>query len=247
MASGKRRGLGKGLDALIPQTPQSSGESAGLKQVSVQAIESNPRQPRSHFDEEKLAELSDSIREVGLIQPLVVQQLPTALGHAPRYQLIAGERRWRAAKLAGIAQIDVVIKDASPQEMLELALIENIQRDDLNPLEEALAYQQLASEFSLTQERIAARVGRSRASVANTMRLLRLPEDIQGSLASGAISEGHARALLGLMRPTSSSWRSRQWFGGAIQCGKPRSWCVASQQLSARCPGLAAAPPKLKR
>ena len=194
MAAKTRGGLGKGLDALIP------GGSAqpGLRRVSTDAIVPNPRQPRSVFDPEALQELADSIREVGLIQPLIVQQVPGSQDTPGglRYQLITGERRWRAARLAGLQHVDVIVKEATPQEMLELALVENIQRADLNPLEEAAAYQQLSDDFGLTQERIAERVGRSRASVANAMRLLRLPEEIKDALVSGEITEGHARALL---------------------------------------------------
>ena len=190
----KRGGLGRGLDALIP-----SGEpTPGLKRVSIEAIVPNPRQPRTVFDPEALQELADSIRQLGLIQPPIVQQVQASDGlvSAPRYQLITGERRWRAARLAGLQHVDVIVKEATPQEMLELALVENIQRADLNPLEEAQAYQQLADEFGLTQERIAERVGRSRVSVANTMRLLRLPQEVKEALLAARISEGHARALL---------------------------------------------------
>jgi len=194
MATKTRGGLGRGLEALIP----AGTAQPGLRRVSADAIVPNPRQPRSVFDPQALAELADSIREVGLIQPLIVQQVPGSQDSAegPRYQLITGERRWRAARLAGLQHVDVIVKEATPQEMLELALVENIQRADLNPLEEAGAYQQLSDEFGLTQERIAERVGRSRASVANAMRLLRLPQEIKDALASGRITEGHARALL---------------------------------------------------
>lgn len=188
-----RSGLGKGLEALIP----SAGPTPGLRRVNIDAIAPNPHQPRSIFDQEALEELANSIRELGLIQPLIVQQLPESdMSRPPRYQLITGERRWRAARLAGLQHVDVIVKDATPQEMLEFALVENIQRADLNPLEEATAYQQLADEFGLTQERIAERVGRSRVSVANTMRLLRLPQDVKDALLEGRITEGHARALL---------------------------------------------------
>ncbi len=193
MAPQTRRGLGKGLGALIPQ----SETAPGLRRVSIDAIVPNPRQPRSVFDPEALQELANSIREMGLIQPLIVQQLPSEdPTQPPRYQLITGERRWRAARLAGLQHVEVIVKEATPQEMLELALVENIQRADLNPLEEAGAYQQLMDEFGLTQEQVADRVGRSRASVANTLRLLRLPEEIKRALTEGQISEGHARALL---------------------------------------------------
>ncbi len=193
MASRARRGLGKGLDALIP----SGGEAPGLRKVSVDAIVPNPMQPRSVFDEEMLQELADSIRQMGLIQPLIVQRMSGGEAtQPPRYQLITGERRWRAAQLAGLRHVDVVVKEATPQEMLELALVENIQRADLNPLEEAHAYAQLSDEFGLTQEQIAERVGRSRVSVTNTLRLLRLPGDIHELLLSEQLAEGHARALL---------------------------------------------------
>jgi len=190
-----RGGLGKGLEALIPSVGTPTG---GLRRVSLDAITPNPHQPRSVFDPEALQELADSIREVGLIQPLIVQQVASSEGAPPRYQLITGERRWRAARLAGLQHVDVIVKEATPQETLELALVENIQRADLNPLEEAAAYQQLSDEFGLTQERIAERVGRSRVSVTNTLRLLRLPERIKDALMKGEISEGHARALLTL-------------------------------------------------
>jgi len=189
-----RSGLGKGLEALIP----SAGPTPGLRRVNIDAIAPNPHQPRSIFDQEALEELANSIRELGLIQPLIVQQMPGEgdVSRPPRYQLITGERRWRAARLAGLQHVDVIVKEATPQEMLEFALVENIQRADLNPLEEATAYQQLADEFGLTQERIAERVGRSRVSVANTMRLLRLPQGVKDALLQGRITEGHARALL---------------------------------------------------
>ena len=192
MAS-NRRGLGRGLGALIPQ----GSPAAGLRKVHIDAIVPNPLQPRSIFDEEELLELSHSIREMGLIQPLIVQSIESAdPAVSPRYQLVTGERRWRASRLAGLQHVDVIVKDVTPQEMLEMALVENIQRADLNPLEEAHAYQQLADEFGLTQERIAERVGRSRASVTNTLRLLRLPSEIKQALMGKAITEGHARALL---------------------------------------------------
>lgn len=190
---GRRRGLGRGLDALIPET---TPQADRLREVPLEAISPNPMQPRTHFAEDELQELAASIREMGLIQPLIVQLAPTEPGQAERYRLITGERRWRAARMAGLTSVPVVVKDATPQEMLELALVENIQRADLNPLEEAAAYQQLADEFGLTQDKIAERVGRSRTSVANTIRLLRLPEEVRAGLLNGDISEGHARALL---------------------------------------------------
>jgi ParB family chromosome partitioning protein len=185
----KRTGLGRGLEALIPV-----GEPPpGLQQVPVDAIRPNPMQPRSGLDSEALDELAASIQEHGLIQPLVVTT------PAPgEYQLIAGERRLEAARIAGLTHVPVLVKEATPQQVLELALVENIQRADLKPLEEASAYRQLIDEFGLTQEAVAERVGKSRATVANAVRLLRLPAPIKTALADGRISEGHARALLGL-------------------------------------------------
>jgi ParB family chromosome partitioning protein len=166
--------------------------------VPVAAITPNPMQPRSAMDPETLAELAASIREHGLLQPLIV----TCNG-PDQYQLIAGERRWQAARLAGLTTVPAIVKEASPQEVLELALVENIQRADLNPLEEASAFRQLVDEFGLTQEQVAQRVGKSRVAVTNILRLLRLPAEVRQALAGGSISEGHARALLAL--PTSEA------------------------------------------
>jgi len=189
----KRRGLGRGLEALIPVEEKADD---GVRHVPVSAITPNPMQPRAALDAEALEELAASIREHGLIQPLVVtRQGPE------RYQLIAGERRWQAARLAGLDSVPVIIKEATPQQILEMALVENIQRADLNPLEEAAAYRQLVDEFGLTQEQVAARVGKSRVAVTNTLRLLKLPSQVQQALADGTIREGHARALLSLPTP----------------------------------------------
>jgi len=192
----KRRGLGRGLSSLIPPTESPPGEADGLNWVAIEAISPNPLQPRARLDENKLAELADSIREHGLIQPLVLREIAPG-----EYSLIAGERRWRAAMLVGHRQVPAVIKEASPQAMLELALIENIQRDDLNALEEALAYQQLIEEFGLTQAEVARQVGKNRSTVANMIRLLNLPESIRALVAEGQISGAHARALLPLDAP----------------------------------------------
>lgn len=198
----KKRALGKGLGALIPTgdalVTTSQSAQGGIKQVSVSAIAPNPHQPRQHLDPQALDELAASIREHGLIQPLIVSESPTGTQPGIEYQLIAGERRLEAAKLAGLETIAVIVKEATPEQMLELALVENIQRADLNPLEEAAAYQQLAEEFGLTQQQIADKVGKNRVSVANALRLLRLPDFCRSMLAGGQISEGHARALLGL-------------------------------------------------
>lgn len=188
----RRGGLGRGLASLIPASGASGGSESS--QVPIDAIRPNPYQPRTAWDDVRLGELADSIRTHGLIQPLIV-----SIGrHADSYVLVAGERRLRAARLAGLTSVPVVIKDVAPQELLELALVENLVRADLSPLEEAQAYRQLIEEFGLTQAAVAERVGRSRVSVTNTLRLLNAPEEIQESLAAGQISEGHARALLAL-------------------------------------------------
>jgi ParB family chromosome partitioning protein len=192
----KKRGLGKGLGALIPPStppkPASPEVQAGATEISIDQIRPNPHQPRQSMDETGLQELADSINEHGLIQPLIVTRTDSG------YQLIAGERRWRASKLAGLTTVLAIVKESSPQQMLELAIVENIQRADLNPLEEAEAYAQLMQDFNLTQEAVAERVGKSRTAVANTVRLLNLPDTIKKSLASAKISEGHARTLLSL-------------------------------------------------
>jgi len=190
----QRRGLGKGLEALIPATEVSV---PGLSEVAVELIVPNPMQPRQALDIETLQELADSIREHGLIQPLIVTSMQDPTSDA-QYQIIAGERRWEAAKMVGLTRVPVIVKEATPQEMLELALVENIQRADLNPLEEAAAYRQLIDDFGLTQEQVAEKVGKSRVTVANSVRLLRLPDEIKRALAEDQISEGHARALLAL-------------------------------------------------
>jgi len=196
----KKRGLGRGLSSLIPDTGLSADEEGGLVQVAIDAISPNPRQPREIINPDQLDELADSIREHGLIQPLVVRKIDGG-----QYNIIAGERRWRAARLAGLSDIPVVIKEASPQAMLELALVENIQRADLNAVEEAQAYQQLMEEFNLTQKEVSKRVGKSRSTVANMVRLLGVPQDIQAAILDGRISGAHARALLPLPKPTMQS------------------------------------------
>ncbi len=199
-----RRGLGKGLAALIPTAPAKLTEAATTiaHEVPVGAIAPNPRQPRQKQDPAALQELADSIREHGLIQPLIVTAATLDQQAAGvQYQLIAGERRWIAARLAGLRAVPVIVKEATPQQMLELALVENIQRADLSPLEEATAYRQLIDEFGLTQEEVAVRVGKSRVTVANVVRLLRLPDEAKAALLEDQITEGHARALLGIEAP----------------------------------------------
>jgi ParB family chromosome partitioning protein len=188
-AAGKgRRALGRGLDALLSTADQSS-----LREVDIERIEPNPNQPRQRFEPEALEELAASIRAHGVVQPVVV-----AVAGDDRYRLIVGERRWQAAKLAGLQRLPVIVKDTSDQLTLELALVENLQRADLDPMEQAAAYQRLTRDFGLTQQEVARRVGKSRVAIANTLRLLTLPEGVQQSLIERRISEGHARALLAL-------------------------------------------------
>ncbi len=191
----QRTGLGKGLDALIPAGGKVSalGSAGGVQQVSVDAIQRNPRQPRVHFKEDELTELAESIRAHGVIQPLIVIPKPDG-----KFVLIAGERRWQAAQRAGLRTVPVITRQANNQEMLEVALIENVQRADLNALEEAEAYRQLVEEFGLSHEAVAKRVGKSRVAVTNTLRLLGLADVVKQALVDDRITEGHARALLAL-------------------------------------------------
>ena len=189
----RKSGLGRGLDSLIP-LQESSSLSQGIQHIPVGDISPNPRQPRSNFDELELEELASSIREHGIIQPLVLVEAE----ESGKYCLIAGERRWLAARKAGLDSVPAIIRQASPQELLEIALVENVQRSDLSPLEAAEAYRQLSEDFQLSHEQIAVRVGKSRTAVTNTLRLLKLPASVQKALAGGHISEGHARALLAL-------------------------------------------------
>ena len=187
----KRGGLGRGLSALIPGAPE-SGEASGLLEVPVNAVSPNPKQPRTRFDDEAIGSLASSIREVGILQPIVVRKAGAG------YELIAGERRLRAAKLAGLATIPVVVRDTDDADTLREALIENIHREDLGPIELAEAFRQLLEELGLKQEELAERVGVSRSHIANTIRLLQLPIDVQQLLTDGKLQAGHARALLTL-------------------------------------------------
>lgn len=195
----RKTGLGRGLDALI-EASRSEGRS-GINLVPVENISSNPRQPRAQYNPETLQELADSIRQHGIIQPLVVTYDPS---QPDNYILIAGERRLQAATQAGLQAVPVIIRDASDQERLELALIENLQRADLNPLEEADAYRQLVEDFELTHEEIANRVAKSRSEVTNTLRLLTLAQEVKDALLTGSISKAHARALV-----TLPNWQSQ--------------------------------------
>ena len=194
----RKSGLGKGLEALIP-TGEGTGLGTGVQQISIDLIRPNPRQPRDSIGRDGLEDLAASIVEHGVIQPLIVSVSETGEG----YVLIAGERRLEASRMAGLSRVPVVLRQASDQERLEMALVENLQRTDLNPLESALGYQMLAEDFGLSHEEIAKRVGKSRTSVTNTLRLLKLSQAVRDALTDGAISEGHARALLAL--PTAKS------------------------------------------
>jgi len=184
-----RKALGRGLEALLGETPTTAEQ---VTELDIDLIDPNPHQPRTRYDEQRLRELSDSISAHGLVQPIVVRR------RGLRYELIAGERRWRAAQMAGLLKIPAVIRDVPDERMLELSLIENIHREDLNPIEEAQAYRQLIEHLGLTQEEVARRVGRDRTSIANSLRLLRLPREVQAFIEEGRISSGHAKALLGL-------------------------------------------------
>ncbi|TEX44542.1 MAG: chromosome partitioning protein ParB [Actinomycetales bacterium mxb001] len=215
-----RRGLGKGLGALIPTeaappaptdkkkassstTTVAPVEGAVYVEVAPTDVIPNPRQPRQVFDTDALAELVHSIREVGLLQPIVVRRRPDAKKKEAHYELVAGERRWRACQEVGMERIPAIVRDAADDEMLRDALLENLHRAQLNPLEEAAAYQQLLADFGGTQEELAQRLGRSRPQVANTLRLLKLPPAVQRRVAAGVISAGHARALLSLEDPAA--------------------------------------------
>jgi ParB family transcriptional regulator, chromosome partitioning protein len=193
----RRGGLGKGLGALIPSdvAPSSAAGLASrpaIEEVPINQIDPNPYQPRNRFDEESLAALTASIRELGVLQPILVRQVSD-----DRYAIIAGERRWRAAKRAGLQFIPVIVRQVNDELTLQHALVENLHRDDLNPLEEAAAYQQLVEDFDLTQEEVAHKVGKSRSAVANLLRLFQLPPQVQRLVAEGRVSAGHAKALLG--------------------------------------------------
>ena len=211
MAGKMVRGLGKGLDSLIPDAvgeakvkkeaveTKAVGDAVEKNQqetlVKITAVEPNRKQPRKNFDEDSLQELSDSIKQVGLIQPILVQD------RKDHYEIIAGERRWRAAKLAGLKEVPVIIRDYTEQEIMEISLIENIQREDLNPIEEAQAYKRLLTEFNLKQDEVAERVSKSRTAVTNSMRLLKLTDKVQQMVIDEMISTGHARAILSIENP----------------------------------------------
>ena len=186
----RRGGLGRGLDALIPPSARDE-EQSGFRELPVSSIVPNRRQPRSRFDEEAMSALTGSVRELGVLQPVLVRQAASGT-----YELIAGERRWRAARRAGLATIPAIVRTVDDTASLEQALVENVQREDLNPMDEAAAYQQLIEDFNLTHDELAARVGKSRAAISNALRLFQLPPTIQRMLVDGQLTAGHARALL---------------------------------------------------
>lgn len=205
MTTKKKTGLGRGLNTLIPSAPVKDTESEKILKkeeqikseimVPILKVEPNPNQPRRQFDDDSLQELADSVKQYGILQPLIVKK------HDKFYEIIAGERRWRAAKLAGLKEVPVLIRDYAENEIVEIALIENIQREDLNPIEEALAYKRLMEEFSLKQDQVAAKVSKSRAVITNSLRLLKLDQRVQNLLSEEMITTGHARALLAIEDP----------------------------------------------
>ena len=205
MTTKKKTGLGRGLNTLIPSAPVKDTESEKILKkeeqikseimVPILKVEPNPNQPRRQFDDDSLQELADSVKQYGILQPLIVKK------HDKFYEIIAGERRWRAAKLAGLKEVPVLIRDYAENEIVEIALIENIQREDLNTIEEALAYKRLMEEFSLKQDQVAAKVSKSRAAITNSLRLLKLDQRVQNLLSEEMITTGHARALLAIEDP----------------------------------------------
>jgi ParB family chromosome partitioning protein len=213
----KRPALGKGLSALIPDAPE---PRIAPLEVDVDRLSPNDLQPRGNMDHSALERLAQSITSSGIIQPIVVRKV------GDRFQIIAGERRWRAAKMAGLLRVPVAVRDVDPGDeraLLEMALIENIQREDLNPIEEALAYRRLSDQFGMTQEAIAVAVGKDRATVANVLRLLRLPEEVRADVAGGTLSMGHARALLGLTSEASQRQLARDVIARSLSVRETES------------------------
>ena len=199
-SGGKRQALGRGLAALIPSAGENGGDTggqppsgSGLRMLDIENIRPSSKQPRKHFDDSRLDELAESIRSQGIIQPLVVR-----IRNGGGFELVAGERRWRAAQRAGLHQVPAVVRDIAESQAFEMALVENLQREDLNPIEEAEGYQRLVAEFGYTQESLSARVGKDRSTVANALRLLKLPPAVRSMVIEGRLNMGHARALLGL-------------------------------------------------
>ena len=245
----KRPALGKGLSALIPDAADALAAPRASLEVDIDQLEPNRYQPRAHIDDARLEDLARSIKANGVIQPIVVRKLAGSLSARDRYQIIAGERRWRAAQLAQLTTVPVVVKDiadADHQLQLEMALIENIQREDLNPLEAAGAYQRLVDEFHLTQDDIAAQVGKDRATVANYLRLLKLPEEVRANVASGALSMGHARAIVALAAEADQRRLARDVIARGLSVRETEA--LVKKELGYEKPRLAPpAPLKLKK
>lgn len=199
MAVQKKRypALGRGLDALISTGEVHANGSSSINEVEIEKIKANPNQPRREFDEEALAELAESIRQIGIIQPITLRQMEDGT-----YQIIAGERRWRASQMAGLTALPAYVRTADDEKMMQMALVENIQREDLNAIEIALAYQNLIEQYDLTQDALSEKVGKKRATIANYLRLLKLPAQVQMALQKHEMDQGHARALLGLQQPS---------------------------------------------
>jgi ParB family transcriptional regulator, chromosome partitioning protein len=236
-----KHGLGRGLGALLSSSTSPAAETAvpTVQELPIDSIVANPRQPRKTFDNSSLQDLSRSLKRSGVLQPVVVRR------HGQHYEIVVGERRWRAAKMAGLSHIPAVIREASDAETLELALVENLLREDLNPMEEAEAYQRLLTEFGWTQEELGQRVGKDRSSVANCLRLLRLPELIQADLRAGRLTMGHARALVSLASP-AEQLRLREeilahsWSVRATEEGVQRKQRQAPRRAGRRSTELAA-------
>lgn len=231
----KRPALGRGLGALIPSTPvpQRDRDPVRPVEIDIDLLTPNPNQPRLQIDDNRLEELAQSIRSHGIIQPILVRRVDN------RYEIVAGERRWRAAQRAGLLKVPIVVRDIADDKILEVALIENIQREDLNPIEQAQGYQRLAEDFQLSQEAIAVAVGKDRATIANYIRLLRLPAEVRNEVASGALSMGHARALLALPDDTAQRRVGREVAARGLSVREAES--LVRRETTPRIP---AAPPR---
>lgn len=215
-----RKALGRGLSSLLREAETTT---AGLDQVSIGSIDPNPFQPRRNFPEESLQELADSIRATGVVQPVLVRPAPAASG---RFQLVAGERRWRAAKLAGLEALPALVRELSDRQTIELALTENLLREDLNPMDVARAYEALQRQFSLSHEEIAERLGVTRSVVSNTLRLLRLPESVQDMVAAGDLSAGHARALASMRDPGAAHALAERIIKKSVSVRQAEVWVM---------------------
>src|SRR5712692_1025697 len=236
-----KHGLGRGLGALLPSSPDPAFEtgSSAVQELPIDSIVANPRQPRKAFDDKALRDLSQSLKRSGVLQPVVVRR------HGQQFEIVVGERRWRAARMAGLSHIPAVVREATDAETLELALVENLLREDLNPMEEAEAYQRLLTEFAWTQEELGQRVGKDRSSVANCLRLLKLPELIQADLRAGRLTMGHARALLSLASPAEQlklreEILAHSWSVRATEEGVQRRQRRAPRRVGRRSAELAA-------